>query len=303
MKNVKYIIGGLALVAFSCNKPEVVPSPSPDPIATKIFFDENVGEATQTFTVDSESSINITGEKGTQLSIPGNSFVNGSGDPVTGNIEIELIEINCKAEMVTMNKATNGLKSGGLKAPLVSAGELFVRATQYGVEISATNDMAVAMPSAEYDPSMRKFLDVSVDEDLLWEMAEDSLLEFVGDSIEGSYMLFDVLPDDWGWVNCDKFYNNSDPKTTMTLSLPEGFTPENATIFISLDGEMSILNYYSTVELPIGLDVHFIGVGVVGDELHYDIEPATIVNGHVQDLDGFSAISEDALVSLIDALP
>lgn len=51
------------------------------------------------------------------------------------------------------------------------------------------------------------------------------------------------------------------------------------------------------------MEVHFIGVEIIGYELHYTIQSATVTDGHVQDLDNFLAISEEALVSLIDELP
>lgn len=304
MKKVKYLIGGLALLAFACNKPSVVPSPSPDPIATQIFFDENVAEATQHFTVDAGADILIIGEKGTQLSLPANSLIDSEGNLVTGNVEVELIEITKKSEMIIMNKPTNGKKSNGDIEGLVSAGEFYVTISQYGIELTATEPIEVRVFTMEYHPLMRKFVNISTDEDLLWEMASDSIINTLdGEDSSGVFMEFDILPDDWGWVNCDYFPNDGSPRTEIDITLPEGFDGENTGVFISIDGAKTVVQYYSGVVIPVGTDVNFVGVGVVGDELHYTIEASTITDGHSQHLDDFSAISEDALVSLIDALP
>ncbi|NOQ73297.1 MAG: hypothetical protein GQ574_14930 [Crocinitomix sp.] len=311
MKNTHYIIAGLVLISFACKKPEVVPPPAPDAAALIAFNSENIEEATQYFSVDANSPIFIYGEKGTSLYLGADALVDASGDLVTGDVQVELIEIDKKSEMILMNKATMG-KIGSNHATLVSQGEFYVSISQYGTELVLTSPMSLMTPVDEYDPNMRKFVNISDEEDLLWEIADDSLLE-VGEDSVGIGMLYDILPGEWGWTNIDKFYSDPRPKTDIFAELPEGFDETNTEVYISYDGESNALAQFDVWTgtrftehyglIPIGLEVHFVAIGIVGDELHYYIEPATITDNHVQDIDDFTAITEDALVTLLDALP
>ncbi|MFT5820152.1 MAG: hypothetical protein ACI8ZM_001386 [Crocinitomix sp.] len=311
MKNIHYIIGALVLISFACKKHEEVPPPAPDSAALIAFNHENVAEAKQLFSVDANSPIFIYGEKGTTLYLGADALVDTDGNLVTGNVQVELIEIDKKSEMVMMNKATMG-KVGSNHATLVSQGEFYVSISQFGTELTLTSPMSLTTPIDGYDPNMRKFVNISDEEDLLWEMADDSLVE-IGEDTTGLAISYDILPGEWGWTNLDKFYSDPRPKTNIYAEMPEGFDNTNTEVYISYDGESNALaqfdrwidgrftEHYGLI--PIGLEVHFIAVGIVGDELHYSIQPATITDNHVQDIDDFTAITEDALVTLIDALP
>lgn len=312
MKKTHYLILSLALLAFSCKKVEPIPPPSPDAADMIEFIQSNMDNARQVFTVDANSAIYITGVKGTKLFLPANSLVNGAGDLVSGNVQVELIEIDKKSEMVFMNKATMGLRADGKHSTLVSGGEFFVRITQDGLELTLTSSLLLTSPTETWDPSMRKFINISDEERLLWEIADDSLLDEGEDSV-GMITMLNLLPGEWGWTNIDRWYSDPRPKTTIYAEVPEGFDDTNTEVFISYDGEPGALAQFDVWEdgrftehyglIPIGLEVHFIAVGIVEDELHYSIQSATITADHVQVIDDFAATSEDSLIDLIDALP
>src|SRR6186713_139261 len=46
----------------------------------------------QKFQINTDSDNIITGKNGTQVFVPKNSFINSNGEPITGNVDIELIE-------------------------------------------------------------------------------------------------------------------------------------------------------------------------------------------------------------------
>ena len=313
MRKLNYLLGGIALIAFSCKKPTVIPPPAPDSAALIAFTNDNLADATQHFSVDAGASIFIIGEKGTQLYLSANSLIDSDGDLVTGNVDVEFIEIDKKSGMVLMNKATMG-KLGTNHATLISQGEFYVSISQYGTELTLTSPMTLVSPVDSYDPAMRKFINTGVEDDLLWEMAEDSILA-AGDTIMGggAGVSYEILPGEWGWTNIDKFYSDPRPKTTIFAELPDGFDNTNSEVYISYDGESNALAQFDVwVDgrftehyglIPIGLEVHFIAVGIIDGELNYSIQAATITDNHVQDIDGFSAISDEGLVDLIDDLP
>jgi hypothetical protein len=316
MKNTQYLIAGLVLISFACKKHEEVPPPAPDGAALIAFHHQNIEDATQNFSVNANSPIYIYGEKGTTLFLAADALVDAAGDLVTGNVQVELIEIDKKSEMVLMNKATMG-KVGSNHATLVSQGEFYVSISQYGTELTLTSPMTLISPIDGFDPNMRKFVNISEEEDLLWEIAADSLLDEIEEDTTGEgggwSVSYDILPGEWGWTNIDKFYYDPRPKTDIFAELPEGFDDTNTEVYISYDGETNALAQFDVWTdgrftehyglIPIGLEVHFVAVGIVGDELHYSIQPATITSNHLQNIDDFTAITEDALVTLIDALP
>ncbi len=311
MKNTYYLIGGLVFISFACKKPDPVPPPATDAAALIAFNSDNIEEATQNFSVNANSPIYIYGEKGTSLYLAADALVDSEGNLVTGDVQVALIEIDKKSEMVLMNKATMG-KKGSNHATLISQGEFYVSISQFGTELTLTSPMTLSTPIDDYDPSMRKFVNISDEKDLLWEMAADSILN-EGEDSTGVALSYEILSGEWGWTNIDKFYSDPRPKTEIFAELPEGFNDTNTEVYVSYDGESNALAQFDVWTgdrfsehyglIPIGLEVHFIAVGIEGDELHCSIQSATIIDNHVQNIDDFAAITKDALITLIDALP
>lgn len=306
------MIAVLSMVA--CKKNEVVPPPAPDAFALTSFIESQIATNTQHFTADASQSINIEGNYGTQLSLGPNQLSDNNGTVISGNVDIELIEIFSKSGMVLLDKPTMALLPNGDHATLVSDGEFYLNITQNGNEVTLLSPLNVKVPTGSiYDTDMKKFINVSPD-DLLWEEAVDTLV-IEEDSANGGiyYYGLDLLPGEWGWTNIDRFYNDPRPKTTIFAELPEGFDNTNTQVYISYDGESNALASFDTwVDgrftehyglIPIGLEVHFVAVAIVNDELNYVIEDVTITENHVQQISNFSPISDANLITLIDALP
>ncbi|WP_027420617.1 hypothetical protein [Crocinitomix catalasitica] len=315
MKKINYLLIGLGLITMACNKHEIVPPPHPNAAALINFFDKNVEEKTQNFTVNANAFIYIEGEGGVTLMLNANKLAHANGDLVNGNVDVDLIEIYKKSDMVLLDKPTMAVNNSGQHIPLISGGEFYVSVSQDGVELVLLEPMKLRV-SNELDRGMRKFVNVSED-DLLWGIAEDSLLdEEFEDTLdgEGGYSVgYDILPGEWGWTNIDKWYSDPRPKTTIFAEVPEGFDNENTEVYISYDGEgPALANFDRWVDgrftehyglIPIGLEVHFIAVAIIDGSLNYVIQAATIEADHVQDISGFEPTTEEALIDLIDALP
>ena len=321
MKKMKmFALLGTILIATSCKKDEPVivdPIDESGPSATALtnFINNNIEDRTQHFTVDANATILVTGANGTTLSLGANMLEDASGNPVIGNVDISLIEIDTKADMVLLDKSTNGLKANGDHSTLISAGEFFVTVTQGGEELVLLEPMKLKSPVREYDDEMRKFVDVG-EEDLLWGLAEDSLLELIDTMIDGRVIFtveYGILPGEWGWTNIDKFYNDPRPKTMIYAELPVGFDNTNTEVYISYNGESNALANFDVWEdgrftehyglIPIGLEVNFVAVAIIDGVLNYVIQPTTIVDNHVEEITGFTSISEDELTTLINDLP
>ena len=109
MKNK--LILSMAVFAFiftGCKdkKDKISPSINNPSTSVDAFLVKN-GAQKQDFTINVDNSVvTITGEKGTKVSFPEDAFVNMENQPVSGAIEIQLIEIYDQASMVLSNKPT-----------------------------------------------------------------------------------------------------------------------------------------------------------------------------------------------------
>lgn len=72
----------------------------PSAIQLSNFFADNVEDAKQSFSIDVANPSLITDNAGTSIQFIVNSFEDASGNTVTGNVDVELIEIYGKSDMV-----------------------------------------------------------------------------------------------------------------------------------------------------------------------------------------------------------
>ncbi|MBQ4818773.1 hypothetical protein [Aquimarina sp. MMG016] len=285
---------------------------------------ENRQEAKQTFTFNSDGAGEVYGEEGTILYFPANSFVDQNGDPVTGNVDIELIEIYNKAKMLLTKMPTNGKRPNGDVETLKSGGEFYINATQNGEQLALANGFQLFAPADEIDNEMTLFNgqdnDCDGDDlecDIVWEEDEQGGVEPMqregadGQGVTG----YGGFLSNFGWTNIDRWYNDPRPKTILYADVPEGFDDTNSNVYISYNGEptaLALLDIYNTETglfsehyglIPIGLEVHFIFVSVQDGQYIYAIQGATIEEDHVEVIGTTSVGTEAELVALINALP
>lgn len=306
-------------LATSCKKEEVIPTPDPttkeDGTALKNFYSQNLNELKQTFTVDASTGATLTGTKGTKITIFPNSLLNGSGQIVSGNVTVELIEIYDRATMILGNKPTMGRLANGDIAPLVSGGEYFLQITQNGQILNSDTGVFVQVPTNNPDFGMTLFDgEIDANGDLVWLAAEDSIA--IGqDSAGGQWAnSYQYLDNSWGWTNVDRFYDDPRPKTTIKVKLPDGFDNTNSDLYITYDGEetaLASMDIYTTDGyfsehyglIPIGLEIHVIAITMIDGVLNYAILPEIVDDNEIITVNSFTAISEADLVNLINNLP
>ncbi|TSJ40164.1 hypothetical protein [Fluviicola chungangensis] len=136
--------GAILIFAASCKKDKPQPTnPDPSNPATNYataFFNNNLSNGTQTFTINAGQAQTITGNKGTVIHFNANSFVTASGAPVTGSVQIELVEIFSKSDMILLNKQPVG-KTGNGVSQLISGGQFSIVAKQNGQKLKLAPGM------------------------------------------------------------------------------------------------------------------------------------------------------------------
>lgn len=318
------LAGFFCLGIISCDdKNETPAGPKPDKVALHEFFNSGINERIQHFTVSSSTGGNVTGSKGTVIKFSANAFLTLNGDGVTGNVDVELIEIYDRSTMLLTKKHTNGKKETGDISTLVSGGEFYVNASQNGVQLKPAKGFTIVAPTkntGEIDQDMRQFTGVVTCEgddcDVIWEENMDrgiEIGEFQGTG--GFQTAYFVFQSQFGWTNIDRWYSDPRPKTTIFVDVPEGFDNSNCAVFIAYDGEPTALGRFDKYDvtkgmftehyglIPIGLKVYFILISIIENKIHYAIQGATITENHVEVIDAVQSITEEELIDLIGDLP
>lgn len=278
---------------------------------------------TQNFTLIAESgTTTFTSEKGVQFSING-ACLTKNGNPVTGSVAVEYVELFDAGSMLTTDKTTMGRMPNGDLSLLVSGGEFYINATQGGVDLDITCPIQLLIPSTltgGADPAMTLW-DGTIDDDgnLAWDAQEQNPATGNGIFIEGTganapyYAFF----NSFGWTNVDRFYSDPRPRTLILAEAPTGFNYENSAIYLHYDGEPSTLAKLDTFnagtnqfsehygQIPIGLECHVIFVTEENGQWRYAIKAVTVAANDVYSFTFSETIvgSEAQLVAAINALP
>ncbi len=326
MKKLSLLVLLSFLVITSCKKKHKEADPQPSGEKLENLFKENRQEAIQTFQLDASAGGTITGAQGTEIVFQPNGFVL-NGNPVTGNIEIQLIEIYDRGSMLLQNKPTTGLRPNGDEETIISGGELFIQAKQ-GNDI-----LRPAMPyhiNSATDPhgNFSNLMQIfkagdQVDDDDKWEEADEDQdghpdVAETGERFENGqwviYYSFDT--SSFGWTNLDRWYAYNGPLTTLNVAVPDPYDNTNCEVFVLYDGEPKALanldRYDANTEtftehfgkLPVGIDIHILMTAVVDDVLHYSvIGLTTVANGTTASMPEPQPTTEQDLIDMINNLP
>ena len=325
-KNLKHIIGTFfisALIFTSCSKnnddADIIIRATPQ--AFNNLQQEDLEDLTQTFQFNAEDgSTSFTSENGVQIYLNG-SCLTLNGNTVTGQVDIEYVELFDKGNMLVTNKPTMGINENGDKALLISGGEFFIEATQNGAVLETGCNIQLGIPSA---------LTGGVDNDMIlwngtfdengnlaWEEDERDGAAGQGGGVFAQGNQYYAFLSDFGWSNVDRFYNDPRQKTTILVDVPEEYDNTNCSVFLSYDGEdtgLANLDTYNTEsglfsehygQIPIGLECHVIFVSEEAGDWKYAIKAATIAENDVITIsDGeTSIVTQEQLVNIINTLP
>lgn len=271
------------------------------------LFQAEITNQTQTFSFDSESGlVTFISDKGVYLTIDG-SCLRKNGQPVTGQVDLEFIEIFDRSTMLLTNKLTMGLDNGQKKL-LISGGEFYINVRQDNVSLTLTCEMSLAVPTALTGgtaPEMAPFKGtVDTNGSIMWELSPMTELwngTLNPSSNEPSY---NALISNFGWFNCDYFMNSNLPMTEITANVPAGYGYGNSIILLVTRNIQNSLGTIGGV-YPIGLDCHLIFLSEKDGKFYYSIkENQTLINNHVVNfsLSEIQLATAEEMRTIIDAL-
>lgn len=314
---------GLLIIAMtifaSCDNSdgEDIKLSPPTEAAFKSISEKGLKRNTQNFTMTAGNGVvTLTSAKGVKLYINGDCLTK-NGNPVTGQVDIEFVELFDKGNMLVTNKPTMGITADGKKNLLISGGEFFIKATQGGVELQTSCYMNMIVPTAltnGFDNLMTLWTGV-IDEDgeLAWKDARGA--DGKG-GVQGEGNNYYVTFGNFGWTNVDRFYSDPRPKTTILVDVPEGYDNTNSAVYLSYDGEgtnaLAKLDTYTTEglfsehygQIPIGLACHIIFATEDNGNWRYAIKGVTTTANAVYtfNLAETTVGTEAQLVAAINAI-
>ncbi len=319
-------IVSISIFAISCKpKPEPPHMGLPDGQGLHDRFIDNRESNKQSFTMDAGTGGTITGTEGTKITFPANAFMR-NGNPATGNVEIELIEVYNRAGMLTMNKSSKGVRNNGDEEILQSGGELFINAKQNGDQLTLGAPMHVESAideQGDFGKPMTIFrAGDTQDSPDKWEEADEdqdgrpdpaTFGEVLVNGVWKIIYVFDT--SNFGWTNLDRWYSYTGALTTLKIDVPDGYDDTNCQVFLTYDGEPKALanmdRWDATDQmftehfgkLPIGQQVHLILITQIDGELYAKIQGTTIVANHIEVMGDPTQTTQQDLDDAINALP
>jgi len=277
------IVGACTLLFSACHKGEE--HFTPQSINAAAFYNEH-GATLQLFSGDASAGFVVTGAGGTEISFPANAFVDEDGEVVSGQVDVGIIEILTKKNLLLSGVATES--NGQL---LESGGELYIQALQNGNTLQLNPDhgqwsndpVHVKLPrSMGADPNGMILFNQGprYDENLL---NDDSFTWLVFNESPQAMVQpysYDFNIPTFGWINVDKFLGYPvDQLTYVHVRLTPGsanglqdiavmmvFENLNAVIGLNYDPAMEWFGTESfslTPNLPIG---EIISVAVIAKD-------------------------------------
>lgn len=293
----------LLLTFFSCKKDEDNPQSNlnfgDDIVIPRGKVNDYVASRKaedQSFKVSASSTETFTTKAGTKITVPANAFKKLNGDQATGEIEVKVVEIFKKSDMMKSNRPT--MSDGKV---LISGGEFsFAAYTTAGDSLLLDDGMSLTV-EAPMNPNTETGMtlfagEIDQDDQFNWEQLTIDSVRVIN---QGNYV-FDT--DTLGWINIDKFYNTT--TTTITINLGTGFTTEKALTYIIFNNINSILspsNYNGTIGensyeqslMPLGDDITIICLAEKLGKLYLAELDATVSADATYDLSFNEMTSEE----------
>ena len=186
----------------------------------------------------------VYGSKGTMLHFYTNSFKDASGNIITsGTINLQLIEMYKPGDMIA-NRATT-MANGQI---LQSGGQVTINATMNGQTVYANSYGLGFKHSNQSSAPMALFFGATTNADstAVWTQTDSTKQGNIangtttdtatggGGTVNTSIFLFDSCTN-FTWANCDWFYSNYSPKTSVSVILPDtSFNGTNTQLYLVL---------------------------------------------------------------------
>ncbi|HMK03087.1 MAG TPA: hypothetical protein VK489_02805 [Ferruginibacter sp.] len=214
---------------------------------------------------------------GLQLNFPPNACINNLGQIITGKIDVEVLVVKTKGDMIRLNKPTTSDNR-----LLVSGGEIFINLKKNGLSVQLAPGIKynIRYSDGVPNPLMELFVgDETNTEKFNWipnpDTANNKL--FIGSQS------YEIYTNHLRWLNCDYFYDTAGiPRITVAAELPTYFTNANTVAFTVFKDIRSVVGMYgnvntrkfSTGKLPAGKAITVVVISKQANDYYLGYESA-----------------------------
>lgn len=270
-----------AIICLQCTNKDITIDESIAPPSSerlKALFDAGLTSEKAFAHFDSSLSNYVyTTSHGTTVKVNG-TCLRLNGTPVTGTVILEFVEIYDRAKMMASNKPTMGIKLSGEQEMLLSGGEFYVNIKKDGNALTTTCPIIIETSTANSGGTvsgMQAFNGVITNDALTWEPANNWDVVTNTQLNPNKYVL--TIPG-FGWFNCDKFSNYSEPKTTITANVPAGYGSASQIFILAKNIPNALGTTYG--KFPVGLQCYLIFVTENNGNFMWIIKEQTLTANH-----------------------
>ncbi|TDH28067.1 hypothetical protein EXU57_06280 [Segetibacter sp. 3557_3] len=248
-------------------------------------LEKSLDQAANNGSVNAVAGGMISFPRDLEMIFPPSAFAYPNGTLATGAVNLEVIYLKTKGDMVRFARPTTSFHR-----LLESGGAVHIKASKEGQELglAAGKSIMIRFREPNTNPLMRVFYGEQnagstppgTNSGFTWVPAADSsrVATFQRqDSMGGVFRGYEMISARFAWVNCDYFVDTSKPRTRVNAILPPNFTNTNTSVYailrdqrivVRLDADYLSRTFFAPA-LPIGSNVSLVALGIIGDQLYY----------------------------------
>jgi hypothetical protein len=217
---------------------------------------------------------------GVQVNFPPNCCVNTAGQPLTGKVQVELLVLRKKGDMIRMNKPTTNYDS-----LLVTAGEIFIRLKKDGVPVQLAPNAKINIRYTDLpvNQSMNLFFgDETNAQQFNWLPNMDLSNNF----INAGTQTYEIYTNHLRWINVAYGFNLASTATVRVVAdLAPYFTNTNTVSFAVFKDLRSVAGMHGNIstkkfispKLPVGKAVTVVVISKQANDYFLGYESAVTV--------------------------
>lgn len=224
------------------------------------------------------SNASVVTPFGIQLNFPPNSCATTAGQTITGRVQVELMLVKKKGDMIRLNKPSTYNDS-----MLVTAGEIFIKLKKDGQTLQLAPNVRINVHYVDLpiNPQMKFFIgDETNTEHFNWLPNPDLLNNIVYPSTQA----YEVYTNRLRWISLAYVYELSNTaRVNVTADIAPYFTNANTIAFtvfkdlgsvVAMRGNLSTRKFTS-VKLPVGKQITVVVISKQGNDYYLGFESAT----------------------------
>lgn len=310
-----FVLGVFTISMYSCSKDRLIPvevdtvTEEVNPFKDKVFESpynlpllSKLASKAEKIRINNANELPIITKKGTELWIYESNVRTQQNGLVSYPFDVEIIELYTLKDMLLHKKPTVSFDR-----MLVTGGAIYLNVSKNGTNLNVNlqNPPNISVPTKKPDENMWLFYG-AVDnvENFTWAEARRDTIR--NDTVKivppifagrGKYELF---PERFGWINCDKFYNYAGEKTNVSFVSPK-LGLENMIIFMLFPNINSVIQVYQgkSLEVPVGEEVKIVALAQTKDgEIFAYFKDIKVEKQQTVEIDLKSYTEKDVLAAL-----